>query len=170
MKKEKRVSFGVLDIFVILLAFVCAAGIVARYVLTSRNGVLAITPEKTYAAAQFLISGLEPTSQDAFSEGGTLTVGDGGESGEILPGAVITPAEYYAEDENGELYLAYEDDKDGKVDIRCTVVLGGWYAENGVFMLGGVTPLIPGETVTLSGGGVKASGLVIDVMPIDDRG
>lgn len=168
MEKRKRsFRFGALDAFVILLAIVCAAGIAVRYVLLSDHGVLAETPERTYAAAQFLISGIEPTSQDSFSEGGKLSVGDVGESGEIMPGTVITPAEYYAENENGELYIAYEDDKDGKIDIRCTVVVGGWYTENGVFMLGGKTPLIPGSDVELAGGSVRVTGLLIDVAPFE---
>lgn len=167
VKKKKSFGFGAIDAFVILLAFVCAAGIVVRFYLTGKNGILAKTPEKTYAAVQILISGIEQTSQDLFSEGGTLAVGDPGESGEIMPGTVITPAEYYAENENGELYIAYEDDKDGKIDIRCTVVVGGWYEDNGVFMLGGTDPLIPGDTVSLSGGSIRVEGLVIDVAPFE---
>ena len=162
MSKKKKTAFGALDVFVILLIFMCAAGIAVRYVMSNTNGVLASAPRNAPAAVQFLISSIEDTSQDQFSEGGALAVGD--VSGEILS-VTVTPAEYYAENENGELYIAYEDRSGGKIDIRCTVVVNGWYEDNGVYMLGGNSPLIPGASITLSAGDVKVTGLIIDVTP-----
>lgn len=163
MVKKKRTAFGVLDVFIILLVVVCAAGVAARYILTDEKGILARTPERTSAAVQVLITSIEGTSSDYFSEGGTLTVGEGNETGEIRT-VTVTPAEYYKENEYGGLEIAYHDGENGKIDIRCTLIVGGYYRD-GIFLLGGEETVIPGGSVKLTGGGITVTALIIDTAP-----
>lgn len=163
--KKKRVTFGVLDVFLILLVVVCAAGIAVRYILTDEKGILANTPERSSAAVQVLITSIEGTSSDYFGEGGTLTVGAGEETGEIRT-VTVTPAEYYKENENGELEIAYHDGENGKIDIRCTLIVGGYYRD-GIFLLGGKEPVLPGGSITLTGSGITVTALIIDTAPIE---
>lgn len=160
---KKGIAFGVLDVFLILLIIVSAAGIAVRYVLTDQNGILAVTPTKTSAAVQVLITSIEDTSAVHFYEGAVFTVGEKGETGEIL-NVNEKPAEYYTENEEGELFVAY--DESGKKDVRCTVTVSGYYRD-GIFLLGGVEPMLPGASVALSSGDVKVTALIIDSAPLE---
>lgn len=165
--KGKKLAFGVLDIFLILVVVLSAAGVAVRCVLTDKNGILAVTPERTSAAVQILIEGIENSSSDFFSENAVFTVGDHDESGRLMS-VTVQPAEYYKENEKGELEIAYEDEENGRRDVRCTVVVEGYYRD-GIFMLGGVTPMLPGAEVKLSGSGVVATALIIDTAPIEEH-
>lgn len=163
--KEKKFTFGVLDVFLILVVILSAAGIAVRCVLTDENGILATTPEKTSAAVQILIEGIENSSSDYFSEDAVFTVGSGEDEGRLMS-VTVQPAEYYVENEKGELEIAYEDAENGRRDVRCTVVVEGYYRD-GIFMLGGKTPMLPGSSVPVSGGGITVTALIIDTAPID---
>ncbi len=162
---ERKLSFSVLDVFFLLLIVVCAVSVIARYVLTDENGILAVTPPRTNAAVQILITGIEIDSSDHFSEDAEFTVGDTGETGK-LTSVTVQPAEYYTENEKGELEIAYEDGENGRRDVRCTVVVGGYYRD-GIFLLGGEEPMIPGGSVTMSGGSITVTALIIDTAPIE---
>lgn len=163
--KKRSGSFGVLDLFILLLVVVCAAGIAVRYVLTDENGILATTPEKTSVALQVLISGIEDTSSDFFFEGASFDVGEAKETGEILD-VNIKPAEYYTENEEGEIFVAYVEGEGGEKDVRCTVIVSGYYRD-GIFMLGGKEPVIPGAELRLAGDGITVTALIIDTAPVD---
>ncbi len=165
--KRKRASFGALDIFLILLVVLCATGVAVRFVLTDEKGILASTPDTVSAAVQVLITNVENTSTEFFTDGGKLRVGSTGVEGEILSPVSVTPAEYIKEDENGDLVLAYQADENGKKDVRCTVVLDGFF-KDGIFLLGGTEPIIPGAEIKLEGDGVVVNALVIDSAPLEE--
>lgn len=164
-ENKRKFTFGALDVFLILAVILSAAGIAVRCVLTDENGILAVTPEKTSVAVQILIEGIENSSSDYFSEDAVFGVGTEGDEGRLMS-VTVQPAEYYVENERGELEIAYEDAENGKRDVRCTVVVEGYYRD-GIFMLGGKTPMLPGGTVRMSGGGISVTALIIDTAPVD---
>ena len=162
----KKTKFGVMDVFIIVLVLACAAGIVGRYILTGRNGILATTPDRVSAAVHVLVTSIENTSADYFTDGAEFTVGKSGETGEILD-TTIRPAENYDEDENGELYISYDDEENGKKDVRCTLIVSGWYRD-GIYMLGGREPMLPGAEVELSSEGIRVNALILEVTAVEN--
>ncbi len=165
-KRKKRAVFGVIDVFLILLAVLCAAGVAVRFMLTDEKGILASSPEEVSAAVQVLITDVENTSTELFSDGGVIRVGRTGIEGEILSPVSVTPAEYIKEDENGGLVLAYQAEENGKKDVRCTVVVRGYFRD-GIFLLDGAEHLIPGEVIRLAGDGITVEALIIDSAPLE---
>ena len=165
-EKTGKISFGVMDVFIIVLILACIAGVVGRYMLTDKNGILAKTPERSAAAVHVLVTSIENTSADYFSDGVEFSVGGIGETGKLMD-TTIRPAENYAEDEEGELYIAYDDEENGKKDVRCTLIVSGWY-QDGVYLLGGREPMLPGATVELSAEDIRVTALILDVTSVEN--
>lgn len=166
-EKDKKIrAFGVMDVFIVVLILACAAGIAGRYILTGRNGILARTPDRTPAAVHVLVTGIENTSSDYFGDGVEFSVGGSGETGTLMD-TTIRPAENYAEDENGNLYITYDDEENGKKDVRCTLIVSGWY-QDGIYMLGGREPMLPGAEVELSADGIRVTALILEVTPVEN--
>ena len=162
---KKKFSFGVLDVFLILLVLVSAAGICARYILTDENGVLAVAPEKTEAAVSVIIENIESTSSDYFYENAEFTVTPSGVKGTLMANFTVTPAQYYIEGDGGELIIAYHDEENGNVDVRGVLRVTGYYKDD-VYLLGEGTPVTAGMTVTLSGETITVTATVTDITPI----
>ena len=157
---RKRISFGVMDVFIIVLVLACVTGIAGRYILTDENGILATTPETTTAVVHVLVSDIENTSTAYFSVGATFRIGSGGDSGEIRELSEI-PAEYYVTNENGELELQHAGE-DGNKNERLQLVISGYYRD-GVFMLGGKEPVLPGAEIELSSDEIRVTALILDI-------
>ncbi len=164
--KVKKSVLGILDVFLILLVIFSVAGVAARCVLTGENGVLAKTPESVSAAVQVLVTSIEGTSADYFSNGAEFSVGKVGSAGKIIS-STVTPAEYFTENENGDIVIGYEDGEHGKIDVRCTVIVSGFYRD-GIFLLKGEEPLLPGAKVSLSGDSIVVDALVIDTAEFEE--
>ncbi len=164
MRNEKR-SVAVLDIFFAVLILVAVIGVVARYLLTEENGILAKTPEKSEAALSLLITDIEGTSSEHFVEGGAFTVTDKGYPCVLISDFTVTPAEYYEENEKGDLVLAYHDSENGNIDCRGAVKVSGFYREGGYY-IDGKTVVTAGMTLTLTNGKISVTALVTDISPI----
>ncbi len=163
--------FGALDAFVILLLAVAVIGVASRYLLTDENGILASSHESVEVAVAVLIQDLPYTSSGVFTEGAIYYLSDG--EAQLSEGTVIsdfteTPAEYYTENENGELELSYASGDYANIDCRGLLRVTGYY-KDGVFMIGegeSAAPLVAGMYVTVVNGTVSESALVTDITPI----
>lgn len=169
--KGSMPKFGVMDIFLIVLVLASAAGIAGRYVLTDKNGILASSPENTRAVVQVLISNIEDTSSDYFVEGASFSVGETGAVG-VVGDCSVTPAERYAENEAGELYITYDDEENGRKDVRCTIILTGRFRD-GIFTVDGrnaadgTEAVLPGAEMTLADDSITVTALILDVTAIE---
>ncbi len=162
--QNRKITFGVLDLFLLVLILVMVTGVAARYILTEKNGILAVTPEFTGAAVSVLITDIEGTSSVHFVEGESFTLNDTA-TGAVLSDFTVTPAQYYTENEDGELVIAYHDEESGRIDCRGAFSVSGYYSE-GVYLLNGVLPITAGMEIDLFNGEIKVTALVIDVSPL----
>lgn len=164
-KASIKKGFGVLDAFAIVLIIVCLISVVARYVLTDEKGILHNEPEFSDVAVSILISDVMYTSADNFTEDMVFYLdGSADVVGKLDANFTVTPAQYYTENENGELVLAYHSEEGGNVDIRATLITEGYFSD-GTYYLNGKTLLTSGMTITItdSGGTMKVSALVLDI-------
>ena len=159
-----KISFSVIDVFIIVLVLACVAGIVGRYVLTDENGILAVTPETRMAAVHVLVSDIENTSAAYFSEGAVFRMGNGDVTGELREFNEV-PAEHYITNENGELEISYSGG-DGNKDERCTIIVEGYY-KDGIFLLGGREPILPGASIEMANDEIRVTALVLDITSVD---
>ncbi len=162
--QNRKITFGVLDLFLLVLILVMVTGVVARYILTEKNGILAVTPELTGAAVSVLITDIEGTSSVYFVEGESFTL-NGEVKGAVLSDFTVTPAQYYMENEDGELVIAYHDEESGRIDCRGAFAVSGYYSE-GIYLLDGEMPITAGMEIELKNGEIKVTALVIDVSPL----
>ncbi len=173
MAKRERRRFGALDAFVILLLIVSLVGVLARYMLTDENGILAAEPETVDVAVALLIQDLPYTSSGTFVEGTLFTIsgnggGDGVAEGVAISDFTETPAEYYAENENGEIELLYASGEYANIDCRGLLRVTGYY-KNGVFMIGDgedSVPLTAGMYITVWSGDLTETALVTDISAV----
>ena len=163
--KETKNAFGVLDVFLIVLIIVSAVGIAARFVLTEENGILATKPETEDAVLSVLVSDIEGTSEEYFVSGCDFMISEYETSCDVVSDFTVTPAQYYVENENGELVISYHDEENGHVDCRGALKVSGFY-KDGVYILGGKYPVTAGMTVTLINGKITVSALITDVAPL----
>ncbi len=163
--KRHGISFGALDAFIIVLVLVALLGIFARSALAGENGVLATAPEMSDAAVSLLITDIEGTSSLYFVLGNKLTIAEYGVTGSVMSDFTVTPAEYFVENENGELIVEYHDEENGHIDLRGALLVSGYY-KDGVYILDGKTPFTAGMEITLENETIKVKALVTDVAPI----
>ena len=163
--RNGKISVAALDIFFAVLIVVAVIGVAARYLLTEENGILANTPEYQEAALSVLVTDIEGTSAEHFVEGGKFTLTDEKYQGVIIADFIVTPAEYYEENEAGELVIAYHDEENGNIDCRGAVKVNGYYRD-GVYYIDGETIVTSGMTVTLTNGKISVSALITDISPI----
>lgn len=164
-KANIKKGFGVLDVFAVVLIIVCLTSVGARYILTDEKGILHNEPEVSDVAVSILISDVMYTTADNFSEGMLFYLdGSTDVAGELDANFTVTPAQYYTENENGELVLAYRSEEGGNVDIRATLITEGYFSD-GTFYLNGKTLLTSGMTITItdSEGTMKVSALILDI-------
>lgn len=163
--QKRKISFGVLDLFLIVLVLVCIIGAVSRYLLTEENGILASKPEYTKAAISLLITDIEGVSSEYFVTGESFVLADIEAEGEVIADFTVTPAQYYTENENGELVISYHDEESGRIDCRGAVVVNGYY-KDGMYLLSGEMPLTAGMYITLENGSISVTALVTDISSI----
>ncbi len=164
MRNGKK-NIVALDIFFVALVLVAVIGVSARYLLTEENGILSKTPDPAEAALSLLITDIEGTSAEYFVSGAEFTVTDKAYACTIISDFTVTPAEYYEENEAGELVLLYQDEENGSIDCRGAVKVGGFYRD-GVYYIDGETVATAGMTVTLTNGKISVTALVTDISPI----
>ncbi len=163
--QKRKISFGVLDLFLAVLVLVCIVGVVSRYLLTEENGLLASKPEYTTAAISLLITDIEGMSSEYFVSGESFTLAGIGAEGEVIEDFTVTPAQYYTENENGDLVISYHDEESGRIDCRGVVRVNGYY-KDGMFLLAGEMPLTAGVYITIENGDIFVTALVTDVSSI----
>lgn len=163
--RNGKISVAALDIFFAVLVVVAVLGVAARYLLTEENGILVKTPEYSEAALSVLITDIEGTSAEHFVEGGKFTLTDGEYQCVAISDFIVTPAEYYEENEDGELILSYQDEENGNIDCRGAVKVNGFYRD-GVYYIDGEMIVTAGMTVTLTNGKVSVAALITDLSPI----
>ena len=164
-KANIKNGFGVLDAFAVVLIIVCLASVAARYILTNEKGILHNEPELSDVAVSILISDVMYTTADNFSEGMVFYLDGSFELvGELAANFTVTPAQYYTENENGGLVLAYRSEEGGNVDIRATLITEGYFSD-GTYYLNGKTLLTSGMTITItdSSGLMKVVAMILDI-------
>lgn len=161
----KKITFGVLDVFLVSAIFVSLLGIAARFFLIDENGIAAKEPQEVSAVLSVLITDIEGTSQEYFVSETEFAISDFETSGKVTSDFTVTPAQYFAENEAGELVIEYHDEENGHIDCRGTLSVTGYY-KDGVYILGGNSPVTAGMTVTLSNEKITVSALVTDVAPL----
>lgn len=141
-KKENKLKFGALDIFIILVVLVCAVSIAFRYVSNKQSDVGGSAPLENYVVS-FEILDIKDTSAQHYMEPGTnfYLVESDALLGSLREGITIRDAEKYYEMPNGEIVLAqnnatgelYRVDVEGSFDVK------GRVDNSGRFLLGGNT-------------------------------
>ncbi|MBE6625707.1 MAG: DUF4330 family protein [Ruminococcaceae bacterium] len=141
-KKERKLKFGALDVFIILVVIVCAVSIVLRYVSNKQSDVGASTPLENYVIS-FEVLDIKDTSAQNYLEPGTnfYLVESDVLLGTLREGITVRDAEKYYEMPNGDIVLAQNNATGDlyRVDVEGSFDAKGRVDSSGRFLLGGNT-------------------------------
>lgn len=141
-QKQTKVSFNIIDIFILIFVVACFVGLVIR---VGNFNILDNGQDLNEYRIHFSVSDISSESEDYFMMGDTVTVVDRG----IVLGKLemidsISPAETLVKIGDNE-FKKVKYPSETRVDLTGTIISPGTMDYNG-FKLGGVTHVAPGET------------------------
>ena len=165
--RTKKLS--ALDVFVIVLACLAAAGLVVR-VAVGRGGALPEdAPVKGEYALTFEISSMKASGGSELVSGDVMYTESGEVFGTVSGRLSVTPAKIYTEDADGKYVLSYSNGEgdSAAVDVKGVIKTEGYKTDYG-FLVGGRIFASPGYEITLHTDKLTASVKVIDIAKVTD--
>ncbi len=145
---KKKGGVSPLDIFIVILVFMCIAGVIVR-IYMGHDGVLPSEGvESADYAVSFEIKSALPELSTYLVSGERLYDAEGNLFGTVSGSVTVTPAEQFYEDADGKyvpFYSSYQN------DIRGTVTVSGHYTDYG-FLVNGKTYIAPNYETELHTG------------------
>ena len=163
-KNNSKRKLNALDIFIILIVILIAAGVFLRIYVVKNGALPGQTAKLEKYAVSFLMKNIRGSSADCFIEGEELYLDTTGALfGTLTDNIAITPAETFIENAYGEYILTYsvEDGDDGRIDVRTVALVDGYMSDEG-FLLGGTTYIAPNKQMIL-----KSKNIVVNVTITD---
>jgi len=140
--KQTKVSFNIIDVFILIFVVACFVGLVMRI---GNFSILDNNEDLNEYRIHFSVSDISSDSSDYFIMGDTITVADRGlVLGKLEMIDSISPTEILVEVGYNE-FKKVKYPSETRVDISGTIISPGTMDYNG-FKLGGVTHIAPGET------------------------
>jgi hypothetical protein len=167
-KTGRKRHFSPLDLFVIILSVLCAAGIFVRLYLGDMNIDGSASYDNGEYAVSFIAEGVDTVYSEHFAAGTVFYLEDGTVFGTMTDGVAITPAQLIVEDEDGALVQVYAagNGDDSIVDIRGTVTASGTYSPEKGFYIGGKHYAAANKTLTIHSADAELQVLVTDVIKV----
>lgn len=141
-KNENKVSFNIIDIFILILVVACFVGIIIRI---GNFGIFDTNDTLEDYRIHFSVSDIAVTSEDYFITGDTVTIANTG----VVLGRLeminsITPTEVYVKNSENE-FVAVKYPSNTRVDVSGTVISKGKMAIDG-YKLGGAVNVAAGDS------------------------
>lgn len=176
MKKEIQMeqnkvkkSISALDVFIIILAVLCIAGVAVR-LWAGDSGILPINaPEKTEHSVSFEITGIKTVLSSNLTTGEKLYTADGVLFGTVGENVAVTPALLIVEGADGrytQVFAGADNGDNSLVDIRGTIVTEGYYEDYG-YMVGGSVYSAPNSEIVLHTDKAEYTFKITDVAKVD---
>lgn len=138
---KKSFKFGALDVVIILLFIACAVGIILRYNISEK---LQNTTDMREAEVEFVVTGLSPSSADAFVLG-DVVFWEGNRLGPIKSKDVFNAVEYNANADG----LPVKAENLEKRDVEGVISVSGKKTDDG-FLLNGNMYIAAGKELKIT--------------------
>lgn len=155
----KLPRFNAVDAVIILIVIAAIFGIWYRYGLRDK---IENSRNMTEAVISFRISDIQEASGELLTDGTAVYYKTAGiDLGKLTGSAVISPAEVYAVNDNGETVLLYS--VNGRIDAEGSILAEGVFKDGEGFFAGGTTYIAPGMKLDVMIGNLDVSVYVLDV-------
>ena len=156
--KEKKMIAAV-DIAILMLLLLCAAGIIFRVALGD-NSLFSKETKGEYIVS-YSVLGIPDEYSDYFTEGKEFYLEDGELLGTLRGTAAFTYAEIHGENSAGEYVSGYT--SEDIFDVKGTATVKGTMTESG-FVLSSGTYIAPNMTLTLQSSDITVEVLITDIV------
>lgn len=138
---ETKVSFNIIDVFILIFVVACFVGIIIRI---GNFSVFDTNDSLEDYRIHFSVSGISSTSEDYFITGDTVTIAENGVVlGKLEMINSIAPAEIYVKNSENEFVTA-KYPSDTRVDVNGTIISKGSMKLDG-YKLGGTVHVAAGD-------------------------
>jgi hypothetical protein len=160
---EKKLRFGIIDIAIVIAVCVLLAGAVLRYGL---SGTWGSSDELDNFVVSFVVFSKNPDSVDTLAQGESVYFKESGNYfGSINSGLSIMPAEDFVTLPSGAIVKGTA--VDGKVDVRGSLNVKGFYKDGEGFFQNGTMFIAAGQNIAVNTQNSDFTMLILDISRAD---